>query len=100
METPLQRMRSNGQAFKPGRRGDRYPEFAADTPNAFASRQTAAIIWRFEAPIAFHHFLSRPAYRRARRIHRLDLETKALAARRTLFFSSRRAGGAVVPPVR
>ena len=36
----------------------------------------------------------------ARRAHRLDVETKTFAARWALFFSSRRAGGAVVPPVR
>jgi hypothetical protein len=70
----------------------RFPEFAADT--------AASTVWCFEALVAFHHFPSRSARRRARRAHRLDLETKTRAERRALFFPSRRAGGAVVPPVR
>src|SRR5438093_7371574 len=54
----------------------------------------------FETPIAFHHFPFCCAHRRAGRAHRLDLETKTLPPRRPLLFPSRRAGSAVVSPVR
>jgi hypothetical protein len=38
-----------------GGQAERSPKFAADT--------AASTILCFEAPLAFHHFLSRPAYR-------------------------------------
>src|SRR6266550_6711211 len=66
----------------------------------FAADAAASTVWCFEAPVAFHHFPSCPAHRRPRGAHRLDLETKTLATRRALFFPSRRAGSALVPPVR
>ena len=64
------------------------PPFAADT--------AASTVWRFEAPLVLYQFHSCCAHRHAWCVHRLDLEAKTLAARRALFFSSCRTGGAVV----
>src|SRR5437867_1699934 len=61
----------------------------------FAAYTAASTVWCFEAPVVFRQFHSCRPCRSARCVHRLDLETKTLAARWALFFPSRRAGGAV-----
>jgi len=62
--------------------GMRSLKFAADT--------AASTVWCFEALVAICHSRSCSVRRCARRAHRLDVETKTLAAWRTLFLSSGR----------
>jgi len=64
---------------------------------SFREQADRSTVWGLEAPLVFHQFPSCSVRRRARSAHRLDLETKTVAARRALFFPSSRAGGAVVP---
>src|SRR6266496_2563007 len=58
----------------------------------FRERPAACTVWRFEALVAVRHSCSCLARRCACCAHRLDFETKTLAAWRALFFSSRGAG--------
>src|SRR5437762_9726265 len=75
-------------------------EQGATTPKNLRPTRPPLQFGCFEAPLVFHHFPFCCAHRSARGAHRLELETKTLASRRPLFFPSRRAGCAVVSPVR
>ena len=62
----------------------------------FRERAAASIVWGFETPLACHQFPCCCARRCVSGAHQLDLEEKTVALGWAVFFSSRRAGGAIV----